>query len=55
MASVVNELFSHLVKKKNKIKKGHPRVLWNIFFFEIASRCMSVSTLVTEKLEKRGA
>lgn len=35
MASVVNELFSHLVKKKtkqNKIKKGHPRVLWNIFF-----------------------
>lgn len=46
MASVVNELFSNLVK--NKKTNGHPRVLWN-FFFEIASRRMSLSTLVTEK------
>lgn len=46
MASVVNELISHLVKKQ-KQKRSSPCFIE--LFFEIASRRKSVSTLVTEK------
>lgn len=50
MASVVYELFSPLVKKakiKNTKKGSSPCFIE--LFFEIASKRMSVSTLVTEK------